>query len=229
MYLLVVALTVLALPGGALLVAATEGSTGPGPRLQLWSTPAEAVLGALVLAGAVAVTAPRRRLAIVLVLGFVGYGVAGLFVLRGAPDLALTQLLVETLSLVAFVLVLRRIPEAGLRRQSRGRRAVRIAVATALGAFVAAVALVATGARAAPAVSEQILARAESEAGGRNVVTTILVDFRALDTVGEASVVLVAIIGLASLVLVTRRRTASSEDPAYRDHQAERREEVTAR
>ena len=53
----------------------------------------------------------RRRFAAALCLGVTGYGMAGLFVLQGAPDLALTQITVETLTVVVFVVVLRRLPD----------------------------------------------------------------------------------------------------------------------
>ena len=62
------------------------------------------------MGGALGCGLVRRRFAAVLFLGVVGYGMAGLFVIQGAPDLALTQVAVETLSTVLFVLVLRRLP-----------------------------------------------------------------------------------------------------------------------
>ncbi|HXV92177.1 MAG TPA: proton-conducting transporter membrane subunit, partial [Pseudonocardia sp.] len=110
-YLLLIGATAIVLPGSALVVALA----GSGPAVLAaatpWNTVAELGLAVLVLAAAVATVLTKRRLATVLMLGFVGYGVAGLFTVRYAPDLALTQLLVETLTLVAFVLVLRRLPE----------------------------------------------------------------------------------------------------------------------
>jgi multicomponent Na+:H+ antiporter subunit A len=210
-YLLVIGLTVLALPGSALLVALAQGTTGRVTDPIPWTSPAEVALGALVLIAAVAVALIKRRLAIVVMLGFVGYGVAGLFVLRYAPDLALTQLLVETLTLVAFVLVLRRLPE--MRddpRASTVRRTARVVIGCSLGALVGAAGLVAATARVDPGVAPSIIAVAEPEAHAPNVVAAILVDIRALDTIGEISVVLVAIIGVASLVLVSRRSSPTA-------------------
>lgn len=212
-YLLMVALTVLALPGSALVVALLTGDAGPGPQPELAGTVTEIVVGVLVLVAALRLARSRQRLAIVLVLGFAGYGVAGLFLLRGATDLALTQLLVETLTLVAFVLLLRRFPEVIKETETRSRRTVRIGVSTALGVLVGGVALVAAGARTAAPASAGIIARAEPEAGATNVVTAILVDFRALDTLGEITVLLVAVIGVASLVLVSGRTPSRSAGP----------------
>ena len=88
----------------------------------------------------------RRRLAAVLFLGTVGYAMAGLFVVEGAPDLALDQVTVETLSTVVFVLVLRRLPSASSRPSPVGRR-FRMAVAGVVGVVVFAFALVRRGAR----------------------------------------------------------------------------------
>ncbi len=219
-YLMVVALTVLALPGSVLLTGAARGTVGPGD-VQPWVSVAEAALAGLVLAGAVALALLRQRLATVVLLGVVGYGVAGLFVLRGAPDLALTQLLVETLTLVAFVLVLRRLPEQRDEPHTTRRRVARVAAGCGLGAFVGGFGLIAAGARSAPPVSEAMIAMAEQEAGATNVVTAILVDFRAMDTIGEISVLLVAITGVASLVLITRRtlRAGTPAEPTARAEQ----------
>jgi multicomponent Na+:H+ antiporter subunit A len=214
-YLLLIGATVIALPGSALVMALARRTTGQVAPPIPYDSLAEAGLGALVLAAAVAVALIKRRLAIVVMLGFVGYGVAGLFVLRLAPDLALTQLLVETLTLVAFVLVLRRLPETrDDPAASTGRRAVRVMIGGALGAMVGGLGLVAATARTGAGVAPEIIAVAEPEAHAPNAVAAILVDIRALDTVGEISVLLVAIVGVASLVLVSRRTApdVSSEE-----------------
>ena len=78
--------------------------------LVLWDTPAQAVVGLVIILAALFTARSRRRLRAVILAGVTGYGTAMLFVLHGAPDLALTQVLVETTSLVVFVLVLRRLP-----------------------------------------------------------------------------------------------------------------------
>ena len=76
----------------------------------VWDDPAQLVFAAAAIASALLVTRARRRLKAVLLLGVGGYAMAGLYLLHGAPDLALTQVLVETVTLVVFVLVLRRLP-----------------------------------------------------------------------------------------------------------------------
>jgi multicomponent Na+:H+ antiporter subunit A len=160
---------------------------------------------------AIATARAHRRFTAVLPLGAVGYGIAVLFVLQGGPDLALTQFLVETLSLVIFVFVLRRLPAHFNRRRLRLSQTLRLGVALGVGAFVTLAVLVSTQARTGPAASQDYLDRAYSEGGGSNVVNVILVDFRGLDTLGEITVLAVAGLGISSLVLTGRRRAGRDQ------------------
>ncbi|MFE1844870.1 Na+/H+ antiporter subunit A [Streptomyces sp. NPDC059515] len=196
-YLTVLLATVVLVPGTALLA----GASPPG-SLPAWWSPLETILAVVVLTAAAAVVGSRHRLTGLLLTGAVGYGVAGVFLVRGAPDLALTQFLVETMTLVVVVLVLRRMPA----RFSPGRtaarvRLVRAAAAGAVGILVTWFTLVASAARTAPAVSSGYAERMK-ETGGDNIVNTIIVDFRALDTLGEISVLLVTAVGAVSLIRV---------------------------
>ena len=199
-YLAVILTTAVVLPGFAL----AAGARLPVPADRAGS-PLEAAVGALVLGSAVGTATARRRFAAVLFLGGVGFGMAVLFLLRGAPDLALTQLLVETLAVVIFVLVLRHLPTHFEPVHWPLQQAARLAVASGVGVFVAVFSLVAAGARHAEPVSRAYLDLALPEAGGRNVVNVILVDFRAFDTLGEITVLAVAAMGIASLVRAGRR------------------------
>ena len=209
-YVAIILLTVVVVPGTAMLTG-----TGPPHRLPLAGNLLQLPLALLVLVAAVAVVAARRRLTAVLMVGVVGYGVGGLFIVDGAPDLALAQFLVETLTLVAFVFVLRRLPVQFA--QAEVRRALRVpkmVVAGLAGVLIAYAGVVVAGARQAPAVaSDAYIARAEPGAGAANVVNAIIVDFRAFDTVGEISVLAVTATGVASLILRSRferRRRMSS-------------------
>jgi multicomponent Na+:H+ antiporter subunit A len=162
--------------------------------------PLQATVAAIVVAAAVAIVFAPRRMGAVLLLGAVGYGVAVLFVIQGAPDLALTQMLIETLTLVVFVLVLRHLPERFEGPTWRAQRVVRLVVAGAVGVFVAVFTLVAASSRIAEPISTEMSARALPDAGGRNIVNVILTDFRALDTLGEITVLAVAALGILALV-----------------------------
>ena len=166
---------------------------------------AEAVLVAFVAAVSIAVVRAQSRLAAVLLLGAVGYTVAGLFVAYGAPDLALTLLLVETITVAIFAFVLTRLPRRFEIRKWRIRGWVRGTVASAVGIFVAAGTLIAAGQRTTRPVSEEYAALAPG-AGGTNVVNVILTDFRALDTLGEITVLGIAALGVAVLVRGLREK-----------------------
>jgi multicomponent Na+:H+ antiporter subunit A len=205
----VILLTVSVLPGVAL---ARSHAWGGWP--EVLDTPAHLPLVAVMLVGALGAALARQRLAAVLLLSLVGYGMAGLFVVEGAPDLALTQVAVETLSTVMFVLVLRRIPDRFRAGRSKGQP-VRILVSAAVGAFVFTFALVASGNRVpGPSVSDEMVARSVPDGGGKNVVNVILVDFRGFDTLGEITVLSVAAVGAVALARAGRSRRAARPRPS---------------
>ncbi len=163
-----------------------------------------AVAPIMIAAGIIAVRARKRYTGIVLV-SVTGLGMVVLFAVSGAPDLALTQILVETITLVAFALVLRRIPARLGAHNGSTFSLPRAILAGAVGAVMAMVAVVATGARIAPPISLEFPALAYEIGHGRNVVNVALVDLRGWDTMGELSVLVLAATGVASLVFVTKR------------------------
>ncbi|MEU4428707.1 Na+/H+ antiporter subunit A [Actinoplanes sp. NPDC024001] len=195
-----VILVVLVVIGSATL--ALGGSWPAGIRL--WDTPLQLVAGAVVVAAALLAARVRRRLTAMILVGVCGYAVAVLFVLHGAPDLALTQFLVETATIVMFVLVLRRLPARFSARPLRGSRMIRNGLAVAVGLVTAGMAYVAVAGRQAVPISVDFPALAVSYGGGTNIVNVALVDIRAWDTMGEISVLVVAATGVASLIF---RRT----------------------
>jgi len=202
-YLAVIVATVLALPGTAL-VAGLAGETVPPLRsggLTLWDDPVQAVLGLIAVTGALAAMRMHRRLSAVLLLGAVGYAMVGLFILHGAPDVALTLLVVETLTLIVLVFVLRRLPEDfPRRRRSRRLQFLSGLLGAAAGAFIASLLAVMTLSRRDPPVGPGYVAQARAEKAG-NVVDAILVDLRSLDTTGEIGVLAVAAVGVTALML----------------------------
>jgi multicomponent Na+:H+ antiporter subunit A len=199
-YLGTILVVLLAVPGTLLLARAPW----PG-RWRAWDTPVQALVGVVVLVAAVLALRIRQRLSAVLVVGVTGYGAAVLFALQGAPDLALTQFLVETLTLVVFVLVLRTLPKDITERHRGRERAARGVIALAVGGLMAAVGAVAMAARTAAPVSTDYPAEAYSFGGGKNIVNVTLVDIRAWDTLGEVSLLVVAATGVASLVFLRGR------------------------
>ncbi|QKW35024.1 DUF4040 domain-containing protein [Actinomadura sp. NAK00032] len=202
-YLGVIAVMVLVVPGSALAAGLVRG-TGPDPPAgwpRAWADPAQLVLAAVVIACAVAARWARGRLSAVVLLSGVGYGMAGLFVLHGAPDLALTLVVVETLTLLMLVLVLRRLPERFppyLRKRSA--RVATGVISLGMGGFVALFLVAASLSRGEPPVGPGYTRLAAQE-HAKNVVNLILVDLRALDTLGEIAVLAATGMGVASLVL----------------------------
>jgi multicomponent Na+:H+ antiporter subunit A len=200
-YLAVTLLTLVALPGTALALGTRVGSD-----LTAYDRPLQLAVAVVIAVAAVSAARAHRRFTAVLLLGAVGYGTAVLFVLQGGPDLALTQFLVETLSIVIFMFVLRRLPANFTRRTLRLSQLTRAAIGAAVGVFVFTAVLVMSQARTAPPASQAYLDRSYDEGGGSNVVNVVLVDFRGFDTLGEITVLAVAAMGIASLVLAGRTR-----------------------
>jgi multicomponent Na+:H+ antiporter subunit A len=159
----------------------------------------EAAVALAMVAGAVALVRARSLLLAVAALGVVGYGIALVFLLFGGPDLALTQFAIETLSVLLFVLVLRRLPPMRVLspRSERIRDGV---VALAGGVFMTALTLAAIAAPHPGVLREYFAATSLALANGRNVVNVILVDFRGFDTLGEITVLAVAAIGVLALL-----------------------------
>jgi len=155
---------------------------------------------------AISIALTQQRFVAALLLGGLGFACALIFVMFGAPDLALTQIMVETLIIVVFLLVLRRLPRTFEYRNKFAPRSARIIIAVTVGVAMAAFAAVVSNSRTAPSVGDEYIALAEPEAGGRNVVNVILVDFRATDTLGEITVLAVAALGVANLVRMANRR-----------------------
>ncbi|WP_144764766.1 Na+/H+ antiporter subunit A [Curtobacterium sp. 9128] len=154
---------------------------------------------------AVAVLTAKTRFAAAVLVGVTGYGMSVLFVLHGAVDLALTQLVVETVTLIAFVLVLRRLPPRIATANPSRFRLLRALFAALAGATLAVVVIVAASARTAEPIWPDLPALTSSFGHGLNVVNVALVDLRGWDTLGELTVVVAAATGVASLIFVNSR------------------------
>jgi multicomponent Na+:H+ antiporter subunit A len=202
----VILITGATLTAGALVA----GTWWPGwPELVTAPGQVPIAIALVVMAGAAARS--ERRFAAALFLGATGYAMAGLFVIQGAPDLALTQVAIETLTTVLFVLVLRRLPGDFEHQAAPPRRVIRMAVAAAVGVVVFVFAIAASGNRVADPISAEMVERAVPDGGGQNVVNVILVDFRGFDTLGEITVLAAAAIGAVALARAGRRRPTPEE------------------
>ena len=204
----VILLTAVTLPAGALAISGTSVELPPFGSL------AEAPIIGLLLVAAFGAAMVRRRFAAALFLSVVGYAMAGVFVAAGAPDLALTQVTVETLSTVVFVLVLRRLPPTFERQSTSRRRIGRLLISGTVAAVVFVFALIAGGYDLPASVSDQMVDRAVPDGHGRNVVNVTLVDFRGFDTLGEITVLVAASIGAVALARAGRRTRRAGDDAA---------------
>jgi multicomponent Na+:H+ antiporter subunit A len=166
----------------------------------------EALLGVLVLAGAVAVILSTSRLGAVLSVGIVGFGVALLFALVGAPDLAITQFLVETLTVIIVLLAVRRLPRLAGQRARGAERVRNAVVAVVAGGMVTGLLLTVQALPFQGHLSAYFDRESVPAGFGANVVNVILVDFRALDTLGEIIVLAVAALGAFALLRLSPDR-----------------------
>jgi len=192
--------------------------------------PAQPGIAIIMAVAAVAATVAAKRFQAVVLVGVTGIGMAALYVVQGAPDLALTQVLVELVTLVAVVLVLRRLPARLGAKHGSSHRLFRALLGAGVGLTMAVVAVVAAGARIADPVSLEWPELAVEIGHGYNVVNVALVDLRGWDTMGELTVVIAAATGVASLIFL---RTRADDLPRVgrrqqRDSFRERRAAMTA-
>ena len=199
----------------ALGVALASGAAGGWGDVVVADSVLQAAVAVLAVAMALAVVLARRRFVSVLLLGGVGQALTVIFLAYGAPDLALTQFMIETMTIVAFVLVLRHLPRT-TRRRRRGRRAaLRIGLSVAVGVTVAWFALAAGSNERPTDVTDKIEALSLPAAGGKNVVNVTIVDFRGVDTMGEITVFGIAALGVANLVAASRRRSRRTDSQPF--------------
>ncbi|GAP08110.1 multisubunit sodium/proton antiporter, MrpA subunit [Anaerolinea thermolimosa] len=201
-YILFIILTTLALATGALLFNAQ------GLHLPAFTPPRfyEVLLIGIILAGVGAVVRTTSRLATIALLGTVGLSISLIYLLYSAPDLAIVQFAVETLTVILFVLVIYRLPKF-TRIQGQPARWFDLFVALAGGTLMTLLVLLVTSETFVSLVSPYFNASSLPLAKGRNVVNVILVDFRGFDTLGEITVLSLAAIGVFALLrLVSQDR-----------------------
>ncbi len=169
-------------------------------------------VGVLTVIGGLAIVLARSRLVAILSTGVLGLAVAFVFLLFGAPDLAFTQLMVETLSVVILALVIMRLPVDGKDWRGAPRALRDIPIAATIGVAVTVLLFSITSQPLDLTLSEYFAERSYTEAYGRNIVNVILVDFRALDTFGEIAVVVIAGVAVLGLLAAGSRRTESEAE-----------------
>ncbi|MDF7801780.1 proton-conducting transporter membrane subunit [Pontiellaceae bacterium B1224] len=205
-YIRVTVLTTVALVGAALVRAG---------GFQRWENLAPvsiriALVAILMISATFATVHSKSRLRSILSMGVVGFCMAILFTFFGAPDLAMTQLVIETLTVILLVLAFHHFPP--FRHGSKKRtRATDIIIAASVGITISLLVLAALHVQTPTPVSDFYLEHSYKEAHGRNVVNVILVDFRALDTLGEITVLTIAALGAYALMKLKPKKEEGGE------------------
>jgi len=191
------------------IVAIPGVGSGLAPVLPGAVQPVDIAILIILLPAVLFLARARSAIAALVLAGFVGLVIAVWLLLLGAPDVALTLLLVEILTVVVAAPVLARLP----RHKDVGRPVIAAIAAVAVGAVSGLAVWAFTGRRGPSELSDYFLTEAERQTGGSNVVNTILVDFRGLDTLGEIAVLFAAALGLlaATAAGAKARRDAMSE------------------
>jgi len=144
-------------------------------------------------------TISKSRMATIISMGVSGYGIALIFLYYSAIDLAITQIIVETLIVVMFVIVLQKLPRFA-KLSSKATKIRDLIIALGFGSVMTIVALKAIRVEFNHPISNFFVENSYLKAYGKNVVNVILVDFRALDTLGEITVLSIAALGVFVLL-----------------------------
>jgi multicomponent Na+:H+ antiporter subunit A len=167
-------------------------------------------LVALIVGGAIVATLTSSRIAAMAALGVVGIAVAMIFIVFSAPDVAITQLLVETLVVVLVAVALLRLPT--LDSGGRTWRPLDALLGIGVGTVVTLTLLAVLATPMDRRLTDFFELASWPEAFGRNIVNVILVDFRALDTFGEIAVVVIAALSAYALLRTTLVGPRREED-----------------
>ncbi len=159
-----------------------------------------AVVSVFICASAFATALFPHRLAALLALGTVGYLISTLYILLKAPDLALTQIVIESVLVILFLLVFWHLPELNPIRRGGGRRIRDWGIALFLGGSATAVMALAMNSHSIRTVADYYMRTSKPVAGFKNVVNAIIVDYRGYDTLGEITVLVVAGIAIYALI-----------------------------
>jgi multicomponent Na+:H+ antiporter subunit A len=160
----------------------------------------ELIIALVLVAGTVTILLAKSRLTSIIALGAVGYTVALFFVIFNAPDLALTQLVIETISVALFLLAFYHLPKLNRHENRMKFRLGNALVALGVGITITIIALSAHSQKLVPSISSYYEKTVYTEAGGGNIVNVILVDYRGFDTLFEIAVLAIASLGIIAMI-----------------------------
>lgn len=174
----------------------------------------EIVILLALIGSTVTILASKSRLTAIIALGAVGYSIALFFVIFRAPDLALTQLVIETISVALFLLAFYHLPQLSLKEERMKFKLGNAIIALGVGITVTLVALSSHSQKALPSISQFYKETVYSEAGGGNIVNVILVDYRGFDTLFE-----IAVLGIAGIGIITMIKLRLSKKEGQHENQ----------
>ncbi len=206
-YIAVIVLFTVILSGFMYLLRITRLPTRPGETFaEVWGVPRfyDVILVLVILTAAVLVTRTSSRLTTIALLGTIGYSIALLYLLYSAPDLAMVQFAIETLTVILFILVIYRLPKFSRFSSTREKRLDAL-IALGGGAMMTLLMLLSSSNPAESRLAAYFAQNSFAAANGRNIVNVILVDFRGFDTLGEITVLAVAAVGVFALIRLGAR------------------------
>ncbi|MFZ3576468.1 Na+/H+ antiporter subunit A [Virgibacillus sp. DJP39] len=171
-------------------------------------TTIELTVVAVMIAAAIGTIFAKHNVAAILVLGVVGYGVAILFVIYRAPDLALTQLVIETITVALFLLCFFHLPKLQVPKESKKSKLLNAVISLSFGTMMTLIGISAHSSDWFDSIAEYFIHTSHSLGGGDNVVNVILVDMRGLDTLFEITVLGIAALAIYSLIKIKRKKEA---------------------
>ncbi|KAB7706957.1 Na+/H+ antiporter subunit A [Bacillus aerolatus] len=172
----------------------------------------EIVLVVIITAGIITILMAKSRLTSIIALGAVGYTVSLFFVIFRAPDLALTQLVIETVSVALFLLCFFHLPQLSRHEERMGFKLGNVLVSLGVGAMVTLMAISAHSNKMFDSISSYYVANTYEKAAGKNMVNVILVDFRGFDTLFEISVLAIAGLGIFGMIKLRLSKKGEEAD-----------------
>ncbi|MCH8641483.1 Na+/H+ antiporter subunit A [Staphylococcus lugdunensis] len=172
----------------------------------------EAAIIVLLVVAAFMVVLAKSRLFSIIMLSVIGYAVSVLFVFFKAPDLALTQFVVESISTALFLLCFYYLPNLNRYNETRSFKVTNALISAGVGLVVIILGLIAYGNRHFTSIAEYYKAHVYDLAHGKNMVNVILVDFRGMDTLFESSVLGIAGLGVYTMIKLKNKHKANSSE-----------------
>ncbi len=170
----------------------------------------EIILTLVMISATVATVFARSRLTAIIALGVVGYTLALFFVIFRAPDLALTQLVIETISVALFLLCFYHLPKLRLKTKTRTFRMTNFIISLGVGIIVTLLGIASSSQRTKDSIASFFVKHSHDLGGGDNVVNVILVDFRGFDTMFEITVLTIAALGIYSMIKTKVKKEGKS-------------------